>query len=252
MSAAPSSAAPKRRWLAPAAFVLLALIGAAAGAYLDWRWWHPMSGITVTIGAGLVLVLAALAWAVRRGPARPIAIGLAVLGVGLLLGQNLGPTREPVGNSEGTLSVTLSEPANATVEPGRATCGTTPSGANFLVSGDEGLRIRIGDEPLEERDFLVLSVTKGDMWAYGESRADGIGIVAIVGRGGPLPEDGTPDEVTLVSSPDSQISGTATQEAGSLTFEGLVVDPERNDPGAQAVALAGTIEWSCEVAAARP
>ena len=42
------------------ALLVLALIGAVIGAYLDWKWWHPMSGITVTIGAGALLVAGGL------------------------------------------------------------------------------------------------------------------------------------------------------------------------------------------------
>ena len=48
---ASASSPPRSPVLGIGLLVLIGRAGAAVGAYLDWKWWHPMSGIMVTIGA---------------------------------------------------------------------------------------------------------------------------------------------------------------------------------------------------------
>ena len=219
--------------------------GAAAGAYLDWQLWQPSSGIVVTVGAGGLLLVAGLAWSSRWKAVRPAAFWVAAFGIGLLLGQNFGPARPPVMQAAGTVTVELTEPANAEPITGRAHCQQTPGGDNFEISGDPNLRLQIGDQPLEERDPIQLALAKGDMWQYGAPRDDGWSLLIRIGDAGPFTDDQMPVDVTMESDGNSEIDGDGTQERGSLRFTGLVLD-EQQSPGAEGpIELAGTIEWSC-------
>ena len=243
--------------MAIVALTVLGATAAAAGAYLDWKLWHPMSGITITVGAGGILSLAALAWSIRdratltlRPVLRATAAGLAVAGASLLLGQNLGPAREAPILAQGTITIRLSQPPDAGQVTGAATCDLTASGDNFAVSGDPNTRLQVGDQDLRDQDFIGAYISRGDMWESGaESRRDGLGLSFVVGGGGPIPEEGGPEEVWMASDRQSQLDGGGDQEAGSIRFSKLVVLDRSGDedsvPG-PAIELAGTIEWSCD------
>jgi hypothetical protein len=233
---------------------LLALGGAAAGAYLDWRMWHPMSGIVVTFGAGLLLMLGALALATRWRPIRPLAFAALALGVGLILGQNLGPTRPPISMVQGTVMIELTEPANAAPIAGRADCQLTPDGQNFEISGDPNLRIQVGDQPREVQDAIQVAVARGDMWEYGaESRGDGWSLLAIVSDTGPFTDDEVPGHAAMASDASSELVVSGDQRAGSMTFSGLApTDIGLGDPAAGQLELAGTLSWRCDGPNANP
>jgi hypothetical protein len=228
------------------ALVLIALAGAGVGAYLDWKWWHPTSGIVVTIGAIGLLLVGALAWSTRRRAIRPLAFATLAFGIGAIVGQNFGPSRPPITMTAGTVTVALTEPANAETITGRADCQLTPDGENFQISGDPNLRLQIGDQPLEERDAVQLSVAKGDMWEYGEPRGDGWSLIVIVSDSGPFTDEEIPGLMYMTSTRNSQLVGSGTQDAGSIRFEGLGLVAEQSQGAEEAMELAGTIEWSCE------
>lgn len=247
-------AALRSRNLGIGALVILALVGALVGAYLDWKLWHPMSGIVVTIGAIGLLLVGALAWASRWQPIRPVAYGVLGFAIGAILGQNLGPSRPPISLVDGTITVELTAPAGAAPITGPADCQLTPDGQNFQVSGDPNLRLQIGDQPLEERDPIQVALARGDMWEYGtEARGDGWSLLLVVGDAGPFTDLEMPTEVAMASDASSELSASGDQRAGSITFSGLV----EKDIGLGLAAagpseLSGTLSWTCEGAAADP
>jgi hypothetical protein len=229
--------------------VLLAILIATIvlGAYLDWRWWHPASGIVVTMAAGAMLVLGGIGAALRWRRLHPVAAGAVVAGVGLLLGQALGPEREAPILAEGTVTIVLERPEGAAEVTGPTTCNHTASGANYLVSTDSNLRLELGDQPDEERDFVMASLSHGDMWEHGaEARPDRIGLTIIVADAGPFTDVDVPTEVVMASDASSTLSLEGTQESGRLAFSGLVPDPDRPDARQDPIELAGTLAWECE------
>lgn len=222
------------------------IIGAVAGAYLDWLWWHPTSGILVTIVAGGLLVLAALAWSTRWAPIRPAVLGVSAFAIGLLLGQNFGPSRPPITLTAGRVDLQLTEPAGAQPTGGRADCQLTPDGQNFEISGDPNVRIEIGDQPREEQDAVQISIAKGDMWQYGEPRNDGWSLIVAVSDSGPFTDDDIPGLWFMESGPSSELVATGTQAAGSIRFGSLVLDATQSQGADQPLELSGTLEWTCD------
>ena len=253
MTSTPQPARP-RPWIPILVLVGIAIIGAAAGAYLDWRMWHPASGIVITIGAIGLLLIGALARASRWQPIRPLAYGVLAFAVGALLGQNFGPSRPQISLVGGTITLALTEPANAASITGRADCQLTPDGDNFQVSGDPNLRLEIGDQPLEERDPVQVALARGDMWEYGvESRGDGWSLLFILGDAGPFTDEQVPTEVAMATDDSSELTGSGDQRAGSLSFSGLVEKDVGMGTGqADPVELSGTLSWTCDSPAADP
>ncbi|HEX7173373.1 MAG TPA: hypothetical protein VF365_12305 [Candidatus Limnocylindria bacterium] len=248
MTATAPQTASRSPMLGILALGVLAVAGAAIGAYLDWRMWHPSSGIVVTAGAILLLLVGALAWASRWRPVRPLAFGLLAFGIGVILGQNLGPSRPPVTVIEGTITIELSEPADAAVITGPATCQLTPDGDNFEITADPNLRLQIGDQRLEERDPIQVAMARGDMWDYGaESRSDGWSLLVIVGDAGPFTGEEGSSERAVATHPSSELTATGDQRAGSMTFAGLVEkDVGLGLTAAGPLDLSGTLRWTCE------
>lgn len=237
----------RQRWIAPVLLAAVALAAAAAGAYLDWRWWQPYSGIVITMAAAAILVLAGIAALARVPVARAVAMTAGAVGIGLLLGQNLGPSREAPISSSGTIILRLDEPAAAADLSGRADCSLTASGDSLSITSDH-MRLQIGQQELRDQGFIGMSVTKGDMWEAGaEARPDGLGVSFLVGRGGPIPEDGAPVVVMMASATSSELDGAIDERSGSIRFSGLVVDPRHETGGtSEAIELVGSVEWSCE------
>jgi hypothetical protein len=238
-------------WLSIAILAMLGIAAAVVGGYLDWQWWHPTSGIIVTIAASATLLLAAVVALGRTPVTRMISMAIGAVGIGLLLGQNLGPSREAPMLGSGTVTLQLTEPAGAAEVTGRADCNLTASGDNFAIWGDPNIRIEVGDQELRDRDFVGISISAGDMWEAGaEPRPDGIGVSLLVGGGGPIPEDGAPSEVMMASAASSELDGTVDQRSGSIRFSGLVVDPDYETGAvAEPMDLAGTVSWTCEESA---
>ena len=84
MTATPRPARP-RPLIPILVLVGIAIVGAVVGAYLDWRMWHPTSGLVVTIGAIGLLLIGALAWASQWQPIRPVAYGILAFAIGAIL-----------------------------------------------------------------------------------------------------------------------------------------------------------------------
>jgi hypothetical protein len=248
MTASTAPTTTRGRWIGLVLVALAVLAGAAAGAYLDWMMWHPSSGIVVTFGAIGILLVGAIAWASRWRPIRPLALGTVTFGVGVILGQNLGPSRPPISMVQGTVTIELTEPANAAPITGRADCQITPDGDNFEISGDPNLRIQIGDQPREEQDALQVAVTRGDMWEYGaEPRDDRWSMLAIVSDSGPFTDDQMPTSAAMASDASSELAVSGDQRAGSITFSGLApTDVGLGDQTADPMDLAGKLSWSCD------
>ena len=244
---ASASATSRSSMLGLGALALIALAGAGVGAYLDWKWWHPTSGIVVTIGAIGLLLVGMVAWISRWRPVRPLAFAALAFGIGALLGQNFGPSRPPISQAAGTVTVELTEPADAAPITGRADCQLTPDGENFEISGDPNLRLQIGEQPLEQRDGVQLSVARGDMWEHGDGpRSDGWSLIVIVSDSGPFTDAEIPGIQFMRSGGESSLVGSGRQDAGSIRFDGLVLDAEQSQGAQEPLELAGTIEWSCQ------
>jgi hypothetical protein len=253
MTASPQPAA-RRRWIPILVLVGIAIAGTVGGAYLDWRMWYPASGIVVTIGAAGLLLVGALAWSSRWPPIRPVAYGVLAFGIGVLLGQNFGPSRPPISQASGSVTIQLTEPAGAAPITGRADCQLTPDGDNFEISGDPNLRLQVGDQPVEERAPIQVALARGDMWEYGaESRSDGWSLLMIIGDAGPFTGDEMPTEMAVASDASSELTGSGDQRAGSVSFSGLVgKDVGLGPPAGDPVELSGTLSWTCEGPAADP
>ncbi|MDQ2674743.1 MAG: hypothetical protein M3Y40_08810 [Chloroflexota bacterium] len=221
-------------------------VGAVVGAYLDWLWWHPTSGILITIIAGALLAVAVLAWTSRWMPIRPLALWVIAFAVGLLLGQNFGPSRPPITLVAGSLAIGLTTPADAQPAEGRADCQLTPDGQNFQISGDPNIRLQIGDQPREEQDNVHVSIAKGDMWQYGEPRSDGWSLIVAVSDTGPFTDDEVPGIWYMTSAPSSDLAADGTQEAGSVAFDGLILNTSQSQGADEALEMSGTIEWTCD------
>ena len=226
--------------------------GALVGGYLDWMWWHPTSGILITIVAGALLVVAVLAWTSRWMPIRPAVLGIAAFAIGLLLGQNLGPSRPPIELVSGSLAVQLTEPADAQPVEGSADCQLTPDGQNFEISGDPNIRLEIGDQPREEQDNLQISIAKGDMWQYGEARSDGWSLIVAVSDTVPFTDEQVPGIWYMTSGPSSDLAVEGTQEAGSIRFDGLVLNEGQSQGADEPLEMGGTIRWACDGPALGP
>lgn len=246
--------ARSRRWMPILVLGGIAIVGAVVGAYLDWRMWHPTSGIVVTMGAIGLLIIGGLAWAIRWHPIRPLTFGVLAFAIGAILGQSLGPSRPPINLVNGTITVELTEPPDAEPITGRADCQLTPDGSNFHVSGDPNLRVQIGDQPPEERDPIQVALARGDMWEYGaESRDDGWSLLFILGDAGPLTAEEMPTEIAMATDASSELTGRGGQRAGSVSFAGLVEKDVGLGTGAtEPVQLSGTLSWTCEGAAVNP
>jgi hypothetical protein len=232
---------PRGRRLAIA--VLLFVAAAVAGAYLDWMWWPVYSGLMLTIGAiGILLVggVLGLVGLIGRGIVRQVAAAALVVGVGLLAGQNLGPSREPlIQQLDGTMTLHLTSPM-AAVATGPASCTNVASATEFAVSGDPNMRLDTPDQP-----FVDVYLNKGSRWeVLGDApRKDGvrlqIGITATEGS-----EAGKPTTATMQASASSRVQATFTNDAGTVRFAGLVSKTGPDSTG-DSMDLAGTLEWTC-------
>lgn len=234
----------------PATLVVLALLfaaGVAAGAYGDWINWHPMDALMVTLGAMGILLVAGVLAALRNRTTRRVAVGLAALGVGVLAGQIVGPSRPDLMGAEGAITVTLESPKSATGSHD-VTCMFTEAGTELQVSGDPNLRLDVIDDnpnapaDIDQRDFVTVVITVGDRWRDGAiSRSDNVDLWLRVGR-----VEADVPETVMVADDASSIDIEWTKSGGALRFANLVpVGINGVDPATEPIDLRGTIEWTC-------
>lgn len=233
----------------PIAFIaLLLVLGAVAGVvggYLDWVWWHPTKGIVVTLAAGALLLLSGGLAIARRPLANRMAGVAAAIGVGLLIGQAVGPTREPIQLSSGTITIRLDSPVPSSAT-GPADCQTVPSGEHLQVSGDVNTRLSIPEVDPAHSPTIVTSISFGDMWAPDSGRRDDEVVVSIYANSAIIADEDGPTEVRAHSTSASTLVATRSGNSGTISFSGLevsegqvgaVLGPDRE--------VAGSIEWSC-------
>jgi hypothetical protein len=225
--------------------IALALIFAAAivaGAYGDWMWWEPYSGLLITLAAAAILVVAVVFAIPPRG--RGVAVVAAAVGIGLLAGQNLGPSRPALNHGEGTLTVTLAEPVQASASIA-ATCAADDGLTELQVAGDPNLRIAIvPDNPaapveVDQREFVGVYLTVGDRWGRSD-RPDRVGFEMSVGRA-----EADAVESRVMAGPSSTVDVDWTATGGTVTFAGLVPDTRFDRPAGEFIDVSGTVEWTC-------
>jgi hypothetical protein len=219
------------------------IVAAGLGAIGDWVWWPVYNGIVITLAAGAILLVAIVLAVIPR--TRIASLLVAVAGIGLIAGQNLGPSRPELQSFEGTMTVTLTTP--------RATSGSLPiwcsmdaSGAELSVSGESDVRLDIlPDDPavpadIDQREFFFVSLTVGDRWPQRATpRADGVVLSTIVGS-----VKADDPETRMSSAPSSTLDLARSGAAGTLSFSGLVAEAT-DQPAGDPIDLAGTLTWDC-------
>jgi hypothetical protein len=232
----------RRRWIVIAA-ALIFVVAAGLGAIGDWYWWPVYSGIVITLAAAAILLVAFVLAVIPR--TRIASLLVAMAGIGLIAGQNLGPSRPVLQPYEGTMTVTLTTP--------RATSGSLPiwcsmdaSGAELSVSGESDVRLDIlPDDPavpadVDQREFFFVSLTVGDRWQQGATpRPDGVRLSTIIGS-----VKADDPETRMSSAPSSTLDLTRSGTGGTLSFGGLVVEAT-DQPARDPIDLAGTLTWDC-------
>ena len=222
------------------ALVLIFGLASVLGAYLDWIWWVTYSGIMLTIAAVMILVPAGLIAAIGRGKVRSLGLMALAVGFGLLAGQNLGPSREPLTQSfNGTMTVHLDTPVAATAI-GSASCSTVASGTEISVTGDPNIHLDTPDQP-----FLSVYLNKGDRWEADDDAPRMNGVRLELGLEGRLvPDDGKPLATQMEVGPSSTVVVSFTNTAGSIRFADLVARTGPDSTG-DSIDISGLIEWTC-------
>jgi len=246
MTATSGTTTVGRRGIRIALLIVAGLVAAAIGAYLDYEWWHPTQGIVITLVAIGVLLVAGLLFLFRRSITTSLAfIGLAI-GVGLLIGQWIGPEREPLQLASGSMTLHLDGPIQADAT-GDADCQTVASGEEFQVTMDPNTRLQMEGVPDEELPFVSASFAYGDRWQpEQDAREDGL-ILSIYMNSALVAADGSPTELWLDSASTSTIEHRQTGNNEIVLFSGLAVSE-----GEVAAILGvdgdvtGTLEWTCE------
>jgi hypothetical protein len=237
----PEAAAPDRgRAVFIAVLVIAFGLAAIVGAYIDWQWWPVYFGIVLTIAAIPIVLIGAIAAALTHGLARRISLVVLAVGVGLLAGQNLGPTRAPLSYAEGSMTVVF-DGAIAATASGRAECQSVVDGSEISVSGDPNLRLDTPDQP-----FLMISFDKGDRWEaiYPGPRANGIALEITV-TDPRVPDDGKPSTIGMGADATSTVEADFDATGGVIRFADLV--PLTGvDYSGEAMDLSGTIEFICD------
>jgi hypothetical protein len=225
----------------PFLLVLLAVIVVAAlvGAYLDWRLWLPYVAIVTTLVAIALLVVGGIVAIVPRRLVRRIGLVVVAVGLGLLLGQAVGPSRpELIGYEGGSMTIRLTSPVAGTAT-GPAGCQNVASGTDFQISGDPNIRLDT------DRSFFSAGIEQGDRWSAvrdGPHAPNGVWLVITISPTAVTEE--FPSEVQLVATERSTVDATFSNEGGHLTFANLESRSGANPAGVTSD-LAGSIEWTC-------
>ena len=249
----PAAATPRRRGrialyaLAIGAFAAAVLVA----AYLNWIWWVPSygGGLLIALAAAVILAVGGIAALLGRryASAKRVALVVLAMGVGIVAGEALGPSREPLISTEnGTMTLRLESPVVATAT-GPASCANVASATEFSVSGDPNMRLDTPDGPAV---FVFADV--GDRWkALREGpRKDGVWLRIDVT--GVLVQDGVkPGTLSMQVAGSSTLTSTFSNSGGSIRFAGLVAQTGPDFTG-ESMDLAGTLEWTCGAPAVTP
>jgi len=217
------------------------LVAAIVGAYLDWIWWPEAygGGLMITLAAGAILLVGGILALVGRGIVRGIALVILAVGVGLLGGQTLGPSREPLIHEGGTMTLRLASPVVA-IATSPAVCTNVASATEFAVSGDPNMRLDTPDRP-----FVSVSLDRGDRWQVLRDTPRKDGILLNIGITGTLVSDaGKPSTIGMQATESSTVESTFSNQGGSIRFAGLVAQSGADYSG-ESMDLAGTLEWTC-------
>ena len=237
----PSAAAGRR----PSAFLLAAAIvfalATAVAAYLDWLWW-PVAyggGLLLTLAAALFLLVGGIATLVGRGIVRRLALLVLAVGVGMVAGLGLGPSREPlIQQFGGTITMHLTAPVVA-VATGAVECTNVASATEFNVSG------RLQHPPRHPRQSLHLHLREhgGSLATVDESRKDGVRLT--IGVTGALVTDaGKPGTIGMQATESSTLESRFSNTGGSIRFGHLAAQTGPDFTG-DSMDLAGTLDWTC-------
>jgi hypothetical protein len=231
-----------RRWMPRLLAGAVAFtVAAVVGAFLDWILWVDYDGLLITAGAALTVLVGGLVALVGRGIGRRIGAIALVVGIGLIAGQNLGPSREPlIYQPDGTMTLRLESPVEV-VGVGSAACTNVASGTEFAVSGNPSMRL---DTPEGQSIDVYLNI--GDRWEAidgGASRKDGVRL-DLIATAAKIQDDGSPSMVVMGLDDSSTLESSFSKAGGSLRFAGLVAQPRDGFAGPP-VDLAGTLEWTC-------
>jgi hypothetical protein len=171
---------------------------------------------------------------------RRAALVIVAVGIGLVAGQNLGPSREPLMiPSDGTLTLRLDSPVVG-VATGPAICSNVASATEFQVSGDPNVRLDTPDQP-----FVSIYVNVGDRWRVLREVPRKDGVLLNIGITGTLVSDnGKPSTIGMQATEASTLESTFSNEGGSLRFANLAAQSGPDFNG-ESMDLAGTLEWTC-------
>jgi len=232
--------AGRSRWLQVAIATSVFAVASIVGAYLDWLWWPVGHGLVITIAAAAILLAGGVGVLVSRGTVRRVSLAILVAGVGLLVGQNVGPSREPLVQSGGTMSLRLESPVVATTTS-PAICQNVASGTEFQVNGDPNMRL----DSTNGSPFVMVYLNVGDRWDAIEDapRKDGVRLTITIDSA-LVPDSGKPSSVAMEATASSTLESSFSNQGGSIHFAGLV---PKNGPDftGGSMDLAGTIEWTC-------
>jgi hypothetical protein len=232
----------RRSWIVITA-ALVFVVAAALGAIGDWVWWPVYSGIIITLAAGALILVAIVLAVIPR--TRISSLLVAMAGIGLIAGQNLGPSRPELQGFQGTMTIDLTAP--------RTTSGSVPvwcsmdaAGAELSLSSEGDVRLDIlPDDPavpaeIDQREFFIVGLTIGDRWPQRATpRPDRVVLTTIVGS-----VKADDPETRMSSAPSSTLDLARSGTGGTLSFSGLVAEAT-DQPAGDPIDLAGTLTWDC-------
>ncbi len=153
------------RWGAWLLLGVVAAVGAVGGAIWDWYNWHPMSAVVATLVAIPLVLIGVVLLIIRARRSRQVGGVVLALGLGIVAGQVLGPSRPDFDGSSGSVTVALEQPHRGDLDRG-ASC-TYDTEGQFQVSGDPNMRLPAGPaDPaipadVDGRPFVSFHLTVG-------------------------------------------------------------------------------------------
>ena len=245
------TAAPAR-WSGRALYMVSAgvfVVAAIAAAYMNWIWWVPAygGGLLIALVAATTLAVGVVVAVLGRWSGRAwlkrVALVVIAVGVGIVAGEALGPSREPLIRTEnGTMTLRLVSPVAATAT-GPASCANVTSATEFSVSGDPNMRL---DTPDGQSVFVIADT--GDRWKVLRATPRKDGVWLRIDVTGVLVKDGVkPGTLSMQAAALSVMTSTFSNSGGSIRFAGLTAQTGPDFTG-ESMDLAGTLEWTCGAA----